>query len=98
MAQTTSGEESRAQRQSISEIEELRTEIAQLREQLLRAESEAALVPELRAALAPRHMPSAQLTPQQRTARAEQTVDQMSKSLSWRVTRPLRALKRRLSG
>lgn len=66
-----------------ADLEQARTEIGHLREQLVRAESEAARVPELEAQAA-----------HGRDAEAE--VAHMRGSLSWRVTKPLRAGKRLL--
>ena len=93
------GAQTRAELQARARAEELETEIAQLREQLVRAETEAALVPGLREELDAQRGPTAvSLTPEQRMARAEQTVSQMSSSISWKLTKPLRSLKRRLRG
>jgi hypothetical protein len=85
MAQTTSGELETgiAERSVPADLEQARTEIGHLREQLVRAESEAARVPELEAQAA-----------HGRDAEAE--VAHMRSSLSWRVTKPLRAAKRLL--
>ena len=85
MAQTTSGELETGitERSAPADLEQARTEIGHLREQLVRAESEAARVPELEAQAA-----------HGRTAEAE--VAYMRGSLSWRVTKPLRAAKRLL--
>lgn len=85
MAQTTSGEleTAIAERSASADLEQARTEIGHLREQLVRAESEAARVPELEAQAA-----------HGRDAEAE--VAYMRGSLSWRVTKPLRAAKRLL--
>ncbi len=93
------GAQMRAELQARAPGQELETEVAQLRDQLVRAESEAALVPGLRAELDAQRGPTAvSLTPEQRMVRAEQTVSQMSSSISWKLTRPLRSLKRRLRG
>ena len=93
----------REQQQRKGDGDELRGEIDRLRTQLIRAETEAARVPELnsqvaelRAQIEPPE--AAAQTPEQRMRRAERTVDQMSKSLSWRITKPLRSLKRWLGG
>jgi hypothetical protein len=109
MSQTTSADigpmepaeppRSRADLQADAPVQELRAEIAHLREQLLRAEAQAAEVPGLRARLAALQGPPVPaLSPEQRLQRSERVVAQMKTSLSWRVTKPLRALKRGLRG
>jgi hypothetical protein len=88
MAQTTRGEADAqathdAARDHRNDLEQAQTEIRHLREQLIRAESEAARVPELEAQAA-------------HAASAQRVLAQMKASPSWRLTKPLRTAKRLL--